>query len=117
MQASLARRACILLLERVATPANCFTLLHLATRCKLPSLAAAAQAVALADFAQACEQDREGLFGLPKEVLGRLLGSYDLSVSSELQVFQALADWVGADKAARLPQFHELLGEDHRGSS
>ncbi|KAK9901614.1 hypothetical protein WJX75_004886 [Coccomyxa subellipsoidea] len=108
-KASIARLACIKLLERAATPANCFTLLHLADHCRLPSLAAAAEAVALANFAGACELDESGFLGLPMELLSSVLSSDYLVAANELQVFGAVATWVTADKPHRLPHFHKLL--------
>lgn len=121
MQACMARLACIRLLETAVTPTNCFTLLHLATSCKLPSLAAAAHAVAMADFADACRLDDRGFVGLPLKLLMHVLGCDELVTGSELQVFSAAAHWVGADKTARLPHFHKLLGESliwlHRAHS
>ena len=117
----MARLACIRLLETAVTPTNCFTLLHLATSCKLPSLAAAAHAVAMAEFADACRLDDRGFLGLPLKLLMHVLGCDELVTGSELQVFSAAAHWVGADKTARLPHFHKLLGESliwlHRAHS
>ncbi|KAK9901692.1 hypothetical protein WJX75_008621 [Coccomyxa subellipsoidea] len=55
-KASIARLACIRLLERAVTPANCYTLLHLANHCRLPSLAAAAVAVTQARLHAALSQ-------------------------------------------------------------
>jgi hypothetical protein len=105
------------LLERAATPANCFTLLHLADHCRLPSLAAAAEAVALANFAGACELDESGFLGLPMELLSSVLSSDYLVAANELQVFGAVATWVTADKPHRLPHFHKLLGEHPSSAS
>ncbi|BDA42287.1 probable Kelch-like protein 6 at N-terminal half [Coccomyxa sp. Obi] len=108
-KACLAREACIGLLERSVTPANCFPLLNLASRCKLPSLTAAAHAVAVAQFSEACELDGRGYHALPAEVLSEVLGCDSLVVDNELQVFTALIEWVTVDKLARLPLFHTLL--------
>lgn len=93
------------------TPANCFLLLHLGHRCKLASLTAAAHAVAVAHFNEACELDGRGYHALPAEVLSELLGCDSLVVDDELQVFTALVEWVTIDELARLPLFHTLLGE------
>jgi hypothetical protein len=45
-----------------------------------------------------------------RQVLSDLLADDGLEVGSELQVYEALALWVEADKAARLPAFHPLFG-------
>ena len=93
------------------TPSNCFALLLLATRCKLPSLTAAAHAVAVTHFNEACELDGRGYHGLPAEVLSEVLVCDSLMVESELEVFEALVEWVTADEPARLAHFHALLGK------
>lgn len=111
MQACLAREVCIGLLERSVTPANCFPLLNLASRCKLPGLTAAAHAVAVANFNEACELDGRGFHALPAEALSEVLRCDSLMVDNELQVFTALVEWVTIDERARLPLFHTLLGE------
>ena len=73
LQAGIALRASVLLLEDAVRPQNCLRILALAASTGNQRLLARSAAVALLHFRQAVMQDRGGLLMLPKEVLGILL--------------------------------------------
>ena len=82
LQAGIALRACVLVLEDAIRPHNCFWILGWAASTGNQRLFARAGAVALLHFKQAGLEDMTGLRLLPKEVLGALLSHDCLQVRS-----------------------------------
>ena len=80
LQAGIALRACVLMLEDAVRPQTCLRILALASSTGNQRLLATSAAVALLHFRQAFMQDQAGLLMLPKEVLGILLSHDCLQV-------------------------------------
>jgi hypothetical protein len=113
-QACTARRACTALLERAVATSNCFQLLDLAWRHRIPQLRRRALYVGLTEFGAARTADPAGFLALSADALCAVLCSSGLMVDKEVLVFRALADWVAHDRAARMPRFHDMFGESAR---
>lgn len=82
LQAGVAFRACVLVLEDTLRPKTCFQILRVAASTGIQRLYARSAAMALLHFQQAILQDPTGLQGLPREVLGSLLSHDYLQVSN-----------------------------------
>lgn len=82
LQAGIAFRACVLVLEDALRPKNCFQILRVAASTGNQRLYARSAAMALLHFQQAILQDPTGLQVLPREVLGSLLSHDYLQVNT-----------------------------------
>ncbi len=82
LQAGIALRACVLMLEVAVRPQNSLRILAMAASTGNQRLLARSAAVALLHFRQAVEQDQAGLLMLPKEALGILLSHDCLQVGT-----------------------------------
>ena len=82
LQAGVAFRAFVLVLEDSLRPETCFQILRVAASTGNQRLYARSAAMALLHFQQAILQDPAGLQGLPREVLGSLLSHDYLQVNT-----------------------------------
>ncbi|PNH05081.1 Kelch-like protein 3 [Tetrabaena socialis] len=106
-----ARQLCLAALQASITPCNCFSLFQFAEQAGIAPLRDAAAACCLASMprAEAPAQDQQGFSSLPQEQLQSLLQSDELKVSSEKQVFEAIAAWAHARPRERVPHMGELV--------
>lgn len=108
-QARLAARLCIAILVDAVEPSSCFTLLASADTCGCSILLKKATKCALDNFVAAMDANYEGFIELSERQLTSLLMDDALIVSSELDVFKAISQWIEADLLERQCRFSDLM--------
>lgn len=103
------RRTCLSLLRRCVGPHNCFAMQRLGRAISCPSLEEAGTLVAIAAFNRAVLRDRAQFLLLDAAPFMLLVSNSNLVVASEMDVWQAIADWVQADVERRRIHLPDLL--------
>jgi hypothetical protein len=104
-QARRAFRLCLAALIDSVSPRNALSIFSLASTAACCPLATVAARATLSSFSEVSVQDYPGLVHFTEADLLALLSSDDLTVESEVFVFNALVAWVEYDLADRLTGF------------
>ncbi|KAG2492411.1 hypothetical protein HYH03_009354 [Edaphochlamys debaryana] len=97
------------LLRRTLTASNCFSALLLGRRVGCGELEEAATLTCLANFNRAVAKDRAAFLALDESPVLQLTSNSNLQISHELDVWQAVAEWVQADLEPRRPLLYDLI--------
>lgn len=110
-KADVFRQACISVLKRCISSANCFTLMSVGFGSGCEDLVEETLLYALTAFPECLQNNLTGFCQLDESCLGRLLSNSHLQITSSQQVLDALLSWVGfapGPRSALLPSLLEV---------